>query len=65
MKQSIATAIVLTTVTLGAVLYFARFSRYRPDYTEAGADLRTYTYNDVDALLDSLSEDDDDFEDDI
>ena len=65
MRQSTATAIVLTGVTIGAVLYFAKIDKYKPDHTEEGADLRTYTYGDVDALLDSLSDDDDGFETDI
>ena len=65
MKQSTATALVITTVATCAVVYYSLIDKYKPDHTEEGADRRTYTYGDVDALLDSLSDDDDGFETDI
>lgn len=37
--------IFLAVVTLGAIIYYAKFDKFKPDHSEFGADYTSYSYN--------------------
>ena len=37
--------IFLAVVTLGAIIYYAKFDKFKPDHSEFGADYTSYSYD--------------------